>query len=318
MIRLEEVVKRYNGTVALDRLSLHVPALAGTQDEGGEQRGEGEQRGAVFGLLGPNGAGKTTILRLIMGFIFPEAGRLDRGGLAPAQIGYLPERAFYPPRFGVRDYLLTAGRLAGLSPEALPEVVDHLLVQFGLQAEASRPVARKKLGTCSRGMLQRVGLAQALLGDPPLLLLDEPATGLDPAGQKFMRQQIVALQERGKTILLSSHHLDEVTRTCTHIAIISRGRVVRSGPLDAILAPRTEVTILTAPLDEAVHADLLASLSALSTEIVATERRITLAGQAVAHKAEVLRRLLDARVDIHHLSERRATLEEIYLEATGE
>jgi ABC-2 type transport system ATP-binding protein len=297
MISLVEVVKRYDGIVALDRLSLQMPA------------GTGAQSGVVFGLLGPNGAGKTTILRLVMGFIFPSSGKVDRGTLATSRIGYLPERAFYPPRFAVRDYLLTAGRLAGLGTDALPSAVDGLLDQLGLSQ-----VARRRLGACSRGMLQRVGLAQALIGNPPLLLLDEPAQGLDPAGQKFMREQILALQERGKSILLSSHHLDEVTRVCSHIAVISQGRLVRSGPLSAILAPRTEVTLLTAPLPP----ELPDMLRSLAPGIVITQERIILAEQEVAHKAAVLRLLLDHEVDIHHLSERRATLEEIYLEATGE
>lgn len=297
MICLLEVVKRYDGTVALDRLSLQVPASTGSEG------------GVVFGLLGPNGAGKTTLFRLVMGFIFPNSGRVDRAGLETSQIGYLPERAFYPPRFAVRDYLLTAGRLAGLGASALPAAIDGLLQQFGLSQ-----VAGRKLGACSRGMLQRVGLAQALIGDPPLLLLDEPAQGLDPAGQKFMREQILALQDRGKSVLLSSHHLDEVTRVCSHIAVISQGRLVRSGPLSAVLAPRTEVTLLTGSLPPG----LPEQLRSLAPGVAVTQDRITLAGEEVAHKAGVLRLLLDHEVDIHHLSEQRATLEEIYLEATGE
>jgi ABC-2 type transport system ATP-binding protein len=297
MISLLDVVKHYDGTVALDRLSLQVPTDTG---EGG---------GVVFGLLGPNGAGKTTILRLIMGFIFPSAGKVDKGGLATSQIGYLPERAFYPPRFSVRDYLLTAGQLAGLRGDALAAETEQLLAQLGLSQ-----VARRRLGACSRGMLQRVGLAQALIGDPPLLLLDEPASGLDPAGQKFMREQILELEKEGKSVLLSSHHLDEVTRVCTHIAVISHGRLVRSGQLAAVLAPRAEVTLLTAPLPP----DLPAMLASLAPGVVATEGRIILSGKDVANKAAVLRLLLDHDVDIHHLSERRASLEEIYLEATGE
>jgi ABC-2 type transport system ATP-binding protein len=297
VICLREVVKRYGPTLALDRLSLEVPA------------GAGRRSGVAFGLLGPNGAGKTTVLRLVMGFIFPNTGEVDRGGLATARIGYLPERTFYPPRFAVRDYLLTVTRLAGQPANLVTTTTDHLLAQFGL-----RQVANKRLGACSRGMLQRVGLAQALIGDPPLLLLDEPASGLDPAGQKFMREQILALQEAGKTVLLSSHHLDEVTRVCSHIAVINQGRLVHSGALEAVLAPRTEVTLLTSPLPS----ELLARLAPFAPEIVVTTERITLSGPAVDQKAQVLRLLLDHNVDIHHLSERRATLEEIYLEATGE
>jgi ABC-2 type transport system ATP-binding protein len=292
MIELQEVVKRYDGTLALDRLSLQMPA------------------GSVFGLLGPNGAGKTTILRLIMGFIFPNAGQVDRGGLATSQIGYLPEHPFYPPRFAVRDYLLTTGRLAGLGADALPTAADNLLARFGLSQ-----AARTKLGACSRGMLQRIGLAQALIGDPPLLLLDEPAAGLDPAGQRFMREQILDLQQRGKTVLLSSHHLDEVSRVCSDIAVISHGSLVRSGPLTAVLVPQTEVTLLTAPLPPV----LLTALPSLAPEIAVAKERITLTGaSAVARKTEILRLLIEHGVEIHHLSERHTTLEEVYLEATGE
>lgn len=291
MIRVKSLTKRYDSTLALDSLTLEVPD------------------GAVFGLLGPNGAGKTTFLRLVMGFVFPDSGELDLGGLSKASIGFLPERAFYPPRFSIHDQLTTLGRLAGLSGTSLRQEVDKLLHQVQLHE-----VRQRRLGACSRGMLQRLGLAQALLGNPPLLLLDEPALGLDPAGQKFMREQIADLHQSGKTVVLSSHHLDEITRTCTHIAVIDRGRMVRAGLLETILAPRAQVTIVTGPLP----ADLPAQLSSLASDISVSEGTVVMAGNAVSRKAEVLRLLLDRDVDIRRLSEQQATLEEVYLEATGE
>jgi ABC-2 type transport system ATP-binding protein len=290
MIRVQALTKRYDSILALDHLSLEVPD------------------GAVFGLLGPNGAGKTTFLRLVMGFVFPDTGQIDRGGLTPSSIGYLPEQVYYPPRFAVGDYLTTVGRLAGLRGKVLQEAMERLLWQVGLHELSAR-----RLGACSRGMLQRLGLAQALLGEPPLLLLDEPAQGLDPAGQKFMRDQIVALHQAGKTVLLSSHHLDEVTRVCTHVAVIHQGRLVRSGPLETILAPRARVTILTGPMP----LDLPAELASLAPNVAVVEGRIMLTGEAVSRKAEVLRLLLDAGVDVQKLDEQHATLEEVYLEATG-
>ncbi|MFN2290845.1 MAG: ATP-binding cassette domain-containing protein [Anaerolineae bacterium] len=290
MIHVEELSKRYRGVTALDRLSLTIPD------------------GAVFGLLGPNGAGKTTLLRLLMGLIFPDGGQIDRGGLHPARIGYLPERAFYPPRFTIREYLTSVGRLAGLQGTSLRATLDQLIALLGLQS-----VAGRRLGACSRGMLQRVGLAQALIGDPPLLLLDEPAQGLDPAGQKFMRDQILAVQAQGRTVLLSSHHLDEVTRVCTDIAVISQGHLVRSGPLASILAPRRQVIIGTSPLAP----ELGAALEALGPGIATARRQVILTGEGTESKVEVLRTLLAAGIDIRHLSEQRANLEEIYLEATG-
>ena len=290
MICVKELTKRYGATLALDQLSLEVPA------------------GAVFGLLGPNGAGKTTFLRLVMGFIFPDGGLIDRGSLSPASIGYLPERAFYPPQFTVHDYLAMMGRLAGLHGNILQRTVALLLGGLALEE-----IANRRLGACSRGMLQRLGLAQALLGNPSLLLLDEPVLGLDPAGQKFLRDRILTLHRAGKTVLLSSHHLDEVTRACTHIAVLNEGRMVRSGPLAAILAPRAQVTISIGPLP----AGLLPRLSALSPGITVADGQLGLVGEAISCKAEILRFLLDAKVDIRQLTEQHTTLEEVYLEATG-
>jgi ABC-2 type transport system ATP-binding protein len=161
-------------------------------------------------------------------------------------------------------------------------------------------------------MLQRLGLAQALLGDPDLLILDEPALGLDPSGQVFMREQIAALNRNGKTVLLSSHHLDEVTRVCTHVAVLSRGRLVRAGDLASMLAPRARVVIDSG----AVPPDLAQQLYERLPAITLNDQKIVLEGDAVAHKTEILRLLLDHNVDIRQLSEVRSTLEEIFMEAT--
>jgi ABC-2 type transport system ATP-binding protein len=290
LITVKDLTKRYSQTLALDGLSLQVP------------------RGSVFGLLGSNGAGKTTFLRLLMGFVFPDRGTVEWTGPAPRLVGYLPERAFYPPRFTIRSYLHTLAQLAGLAGAERTQAIDRLLAQFGLSE-----VQARRLGACSRGMLQRVGLAQTLLGDPPLLLLDEPVVGLDPAAQKLFREQILALHQSGKTVILSSHHLDQLTRVCTHVAVMNRGRLVRSGPLTEILAPRPQVILDTAPIPP----DLQAQIGALSPGIAVAERQIILTEPALSQKAEVLRMLLDAGVDLQGLSERHATLEEVYLEATG-
>lgn len=290
MIRTVQLTKRYGPTLALDRLSLEVPD------------------GAIFGLLGPTGAGKTTFLRLVMGFIFPQAGQIDRGGLSPAQIGYLPERASYPPRCSVRSYLTMMAQLAGWRSAGLRREIDRLLAEFGLES-----VAGKRIGACSPEMTRRLGLAQALLGDPPLLLLDEPGQGLDPDGQKFMCEQIAALQQAGKTVLLCSHYLDEVTRVCDHVAVLKQGRLVRCGPLEEILAPRPQVTIITGPLPDGL-CDRLAGRSA---DLVVGDGRLTLSGEATLYKAHVLRLLLDAGVDIRQISEQPAALEELFPEATG-
>jgi ABC-2 type transport system ATP-binding protein len=290
MLQAKELSKRYGRTCALDDLTLEIPP------------------GSVMGLLGPNGAGKTTFLRLVMGFIEPDGGQIDRGGLSPSQIGYLPERAFYPPRYRVRGYLKTIGRLAGLESQDLRDSVERLLVQLGL-AEA----AGQRIGACSRGMLQRMGVAQALLADPQLIVLDEPVLGLDPGGQKFIRDQIVSLNRLGKTVLLSSHNLGEVTRVCTHVAVLDRGRLVRTGPMSSLLPRRAQVVISTGPLSER----LASHLATVAPGIAVGERRVILVGDAVLRKPDVLRFLLEAGVDVRELSESHATLEEVFLEATG-
>ena len=287
MLRAESLTKHYKATAALQELSLEIP------------------EGAVFGILGPNGAGKTTLLRLVMGFVFPTGGTIDRGELSPADIGYLPERAFYPPRFSIHSHLHTLARLVGLKG-SLQQEVARLLRQVGLFEAADQ-----RLGACSRGMLQRLGLAQALLGNPDLLVLDEPALGLDPTGQVFMREQISALHQLGKTVLLSSHHLDEVTRVCTHVAVLSRGLLVRTGPLSSILSPRSSVAIETSLLS----ADLASRLSLRFPDATITERKVILDGNSVLHKAELLRLLLDEGVDIRRLSEEQTSLEAVYMEA---
>lgn len=290
MIRAQALSKTYGSTLALDQLSLEIPD------------------GAVFGMLGPNGAGKTTFLRVVMGFVFPTNGTIDRGGLSPASIGYLPERAFYPLRFTIRDYLSMQAELIGLTGTPRREKVTRLLRQMGLFE-----VADRRLGACSRGMLQRLGLAQALLGDPDLLVLDEPALGLDPAGQVFMREQIAALGQAGKTVLLASHHLDEVTRVCSHVAVLRQGQLVRAGPLASILTPRAQTVIDTGP----IPAELAHQVCSRFSGVTAKQQQVILDGDAVAHKAEVLRLLLDQGVDIHRLSEAHNTLEEVFMEATA-
>lgn len=290
MISVNSLSKRFNSVPALDQVSFEIPD------------------GSVFGLLGPNGAGKTTLLRLLMGFLHPDSGSVNLGSLNSAQIGYLPERAFYPGRFTVGSYLRAMGRLAGLEGSRLGTQMDEILHQVDLQNARNQ-----RLGACSRGMLQRLGLAQALLADPPIVLLDEPARALDPAGQRFMRRQIASLHQAGTTVVLSTHHLDEVARICTHVAVLNKGRLVRLGLLDSMLAPRSQVVIAVGPMP----ADLPARIASLAPDARITDRQIVLDGVASDSKAEVLRTLLDAGVDVQQLTEQHATLEEVYLEATG-
>jgi ABC-2 type transport system ATP-binding protein len=288
VIAATHITKRYGATLALDDLSLAVPA------------------GAIFGLLGPNGSGKTTFIKLLMGFIFPDAGGVDRGDLAPQRIGYLAERPALAPRSRMGEYLRMVGQLSGLAGRQLDSAVQERLRQVGLDA-----VAGARIGTCSKGMLQRLALAVALVADPPLVVLDEPMEGLDPVWQMMVRELVQELAGRGQTVLLSTHRLGDVAQVCTHVAILRQGKLRRTGALGDVLPLRQQVTITVPALDDA----LAIVLAALHPGITATRQQICLRGEAVNLKPVVLRRLLNANVDVLDLTQQRTTLEEVYLEA---
>lgn len=194
--------------------------------------------GTVFGFLGPNGAGKTTTMHVLLGFIEPASGSARifgedvRHSLARRRIGYLPERAETYIFLTGRELLHMAGRLFGMGGAGLRHRVDELLRQVDLVDAADR-----RIGTYSRGMLQRIGLAQALVNDPDLVILDEPTGGLDPLGRMEVRRIIADLRARGKTVFFSSHELSEVELVCDHIALMVSGRVIAEGKAADLVRP---------------------------------------------------------------------------------
>jgi ABC-2 type transport system ATP-binding protein len=217
-LELASVTRRFGRRVALRDVSLALP------------------EGRALGLLGPNGAGKTTALRLLLGFAAPSAGRVRLGGCDPRDprarrdVGYLPERLALPARARVRGFLRLHAALAGLAGADRDQEVDEAMARTGLADRAS-----DRLGELSKGLRQRVGFAQALLGRPRLLLLDEPTSGLDPLGIRDARAWIAEARARGATVLVSSHVLSEVERTCDEIAILHEGRIAAAGPLRALV-----------------------------------------------------------------------------------
>ncbi len=184
------------------------------------------QKGEVFGLLGLNGAGKTTIIKLVLGLIFPTSGRIQVMGKSPEdplnkkQIGYLPEVPYFYKFLTAREVLSFYGRISGLPSHALPNRIEDALRIVRMQDHSNRPMREY-----SKGMLQRIGLAQAILHDPPLMLFDEPVTGLDPMGLKEMRDLLVSLNKNGKTIFFSSHSISEAEKVCHRVGIMVKGRL---------------------------------------------------------------------------------------------
>ena len=204
------------------------------------------RRGEVFGLLGPNGAGKSTCIKLLLGLLFPTSGairifgRLPRDVRVKARLGFLPEETYLYPYLNARETLEFFGRLNRLPRRERRRRVDALIDMVGLSPARNRP-----LREYSKGMARRLGLAQALLNDPELLLLDEPTTGLDPIGTREVKDLIAQLKERGKTILLCSHLLADVQDVCDRIGILYGGRLCTEGSVTDLLAQQhfTQFTV---------------------------------------------------------------------------
>ncbi len=200
----------------------------------------------VFGLLGPNGSGKTTTLKLLLGLLYPTKGKvavLGGDGADPkisARIGFLPEESYLYRYLNARETLDFYGRLFGLPPKVRKMRIEALLDMVGLKAVANRPV-----GTFSKGMARRIGLAQALINDPELLILDEPTTGLDPIGTRQIKDLILELAKRGKTILLSSHLLADVEDVCDRISILYGGKIQAEGRVRDLLLQSNKLQITT-------------------------------------------------------------------------
>jgi ABC-2 type transport system ATP-binding protein len=230
---------RRNRARAVDRVDLEV--------------GQGE----VFGLLGPNGSGKSTTVKLILGLLHPTAGRVWVYGRRPEevalkhQVGYLPEESYLYPFLNARETLDYYGQLFGMSRGQRRKRIDMLLQMVGLEAVQRRPVREY-----SKGMQRRIGLAQALLNDPQLLILDEPTTGMDPLGTRQIKDLIHELAERGKTVLLCSHLLADVEDVCERVAIMFGGRVRDVGTVDELLVQQDRTALETESLDEQTLSEL--------------------------------------------------------------
>ncbi|HVU03302.1 MAG TPA: ABC transporter ATP-binding protein [Polyangiaceae bacterium] len=209
------------------------------------------QAGHIYGFLGPNGAGKTTTIKMLTGLIRPTSGEASIFGervpspRAMRRVGFLPENPYVYPYLTPREFVEMCGRLSGLSGTKVRKRAEEVLDQTGVLYAADRQVRR-----LSKGMLQRTGLAAALVSDPELLILDEPMSGLDPVGRKEVRDLILSERDAGRTIFFSTHILSDVERICDHVTILRNGRVVVTGELAALLrrdVQRTDVTVVAPP-----------------------------------------------------------------------
>ena len=314
--------KTYGAKVAVADLTLSVP--------------EGE----VFGFLGPNGAGKSTSVKMLLGLVAPSGGSARVLGYPPghtammARVGFLPEHFRYHEWLQAAELLDLHGRLYGLDATTRSRRVPELLELVGLQDQARRPI-----GGFSKGMLQRIGLAQALLNEPALVFLDEPTSALDPFGRMLVRSIIRDLKARGTTIFLNSHLLGEVEATCDRVSFIKEGRVLRTvvlsefqaGHLHAELRVDAVTPALLAALDDLVPewrlvdgavpelpaADRDAAGVAVATASVVTATTLELVLSDEELLPVIAQRTLATGARLYALTPRRVSLEQLFLEIVG-
>jgi len=268
--------------------------------------------GGVFGFLGPNGSGKTTTIRCLLGLVRPSGGRTRVLGADPQRdlasvirrVGSIVETPALFPNFSGRRNLQLLGALDGIAPRA----VDDMLGRVGLGGRG-----RDLVGTYSLGMRQRLGLAAALLKDPELLILDEPANGLDPAGIKEIRDLIRSLGAEGRTVFVSSHLLGEVQQTCDRVAILSQGRLVTAGPVEDVLAIGHRAGLLVRLGDLARGVEVLRA-AGLDAALVGDVIRVALTPDEGARVTEVLAR---EGLYVSEVRPEEVDLETVFLELTG-
>ncbi|MBK5330799.1 MAG: ABC transporter ATP-binding protein [Ilumatobacteraceae bacterium] len=297
LLRIEGLTKKYPGVTALDDLTIELP------------------RGLV-GLVGANGAGKTTLFRLLLGISKPTEGRIEVGGIdvgidpisVRSRLGYMPEHDCLPLDQTAADVVSTFGELSGLPARAARQRASDILDLVGLDEARFRPI-----GGFSTGMRQRTKLAQALVGDPDLVLLDEPTAGLDPLGREEMLLLVARLGSFGISVLMATHLLDDVQQVCDHVVMIDSGRLVVSGATASLLERTGFVTVDVGPRSD----ELVAGLSRVNMTAVAADElvEVTLDGD---HQMDMLRDVIaELGLPLYRLTTRLTSLDEVFLRLAG-
>lgn len=269
-------------------------------------------KGEIFGFLGPNGAGKTTTIKAILGLLTPKAGRVEVLGGSMAQattrskVGFMPERAIFPAHLTGFEWVMHHARLAGLKKGEARLASAQVLEQVELTDAMNR-----RIGTYSKGMVQRAGLAQALVANPDLLILDEPMSGLDPLGRHLIRNILEKLRDQGKTVFFSTHILPDVEQICDRVAILEGGKIRKEGPLGELLESRVEqMEFHTSQID--THCEK--ALTAFELTVVKRAGNHRLMLQDPGFTNQVIDTLRSHEVAILEMTAHRASLEDLFLE----
>jgi ABC-2 type transport system ATP-binding protein len=273
------------------------------------------RRGEIFGFLGPNGAGKSTSIKMLLGLVKPSSGQANVLGRPSTDVEVRRKIGFLPEDFRFYDWLTAAellalhGRLCGLSLAQLRDRVPAYIDLVGLT-----PHRERQLRGFSKGMLQRIGLAQALIHEPELIFLDEPTSGLDPMGRRLVRDIIRAQRDRGATVFLNSHLLSEVEITCDQVAFIKQGEVVASRNLRE--SPDGEVRVVVRA--ENLTPEAVAGLSPWSLSTHFAGDRLTISTTSLEVLPEILRHLVTSGASVYEFTPQRLSLEESFLKIMGE
>ncbi|MHB8159858.1 MAG: ABC transporter ATP-binding protein [Thermoleophilia bacterium] len=271
--------------------------------------------GEVFGFLGPNGAGKTTTLQMLMQIIFPTSGngRLLGKPLgdisARERIGYLPELFQFHTFLRADEFLDFHARLYGIPAKRRRQRVAEVLEIVGLNENA-----KSRIRTFSKGMLQRIGIGQAIINEPELLFLDEPTSALDPMGRRDVRDLILKLREKGTTVFLNSHLLSELELTCTQIGILNKGRLVRVGDIQSLVQPTHCVDIRVEGLPPGTMADI----RDLATNVDGDEKEMTVMVENEVQVEKLARMIMESGAQLCEFTPRSQQLEEIFLQSIEE
>ncbi len=276
------------------------------------------EEGEVFGFLGPNGAGKTTTIKILTGLLYPTSGRVqifgkDVGGVDSKKlIGFLPEHPFFYSHLSGYEFLDLCGQLFGMAKEERKERIGELLSEVGLGESGGLQISKY-----SKGMIQRIGVAQALINRPDLVIFDEPLAGLDPLGRRDVKEIILKLRDTGKTVFFSTHILPDVELICDRVGILIRGRLVSTGRLEDLLQEEVESIDLTA---KGLSDEAISSIGKGCQRVIRSGEKVqfTLATELEADEAQSLVRRHGGRV--LSLIPRTKTLEEHFLAevASGE
>jgi ABC-2 type transport system ATP-binding protein len=274
------------------------------------------ESGEIFGFLGANGAGKTTIFKILTGLIAPTSGQAwvmgeAFGSRRPAPpVGFLPETACYHEFLTAEEFLRFTGQLCGMSRSSCATRIDELLAMVGLTA--AQQVALRKF---SKGMLQRIGIAQALINDPPLIILDEPMSGLDPIGRKQMRELILKLKQEGKTVLFSSHIVPDVELLCDRVAMLVKGSIVATGRVRDLL--RSRVGEFVELVIEGLEAEGLFHLQPLVRHLVHRDEQVVATVEGTSQVEMVLDVIRAAKARLVSLTPHQRSLEEWFTGASS-